>query len=840
MSDALITLRIWPTQVALRPTYGFRLAVNGFPIVHDQRLSVAESQTLRGLIHQYATLFGRAGGAAGALGAQERAVGAALFNLWFARTWQQIGALLPPDRRRTLLIEADAPDILHLPWALLRPPGHDFLCNDPLFALCYRPSLDAVDDKFPRAVPSGPLKLLLMVAAPNSPDPRPALREEAALLRSVARANSTIVLKIAELGTFKELQQQIRAMQPTMLHLVGYTRLGRSCSSCRVVGQAYDQGCRVCGAVLTTAAEPFFAFEDESGQIDWQSGAMIRERLAPHRDLQCVLVSALHRDGPPPITAVADLCRSIASRALPLVVGWACSLTAPGAVVFAGDVYRQLTAGAVIDAAVAHAHIARRAAGSTSRVLTWPAPVVYAATSRMELVAPSVTRTDQEPPATLALRPLPGATVGATSCFVGRRAEMQRLTPALLRGTTQTLILTGARGSGKSVLATALARLLAAEGFVPVPLPSTFHAPLTVARLLFTCAAALHRHDPSAVRSLADAGRSLSDRLEHLLDLLARQRIVLLLDRFDVNLDPVTQRMKDPWLAAVCDALIARPGAQRRVLITSCVVPNEFTDLPATSLVHPLDPFSEEAFVRFLLHDAVVARRFEAGECTPTLLSEVYHRLGGVPQYAEQIRAALRRFGAEVLHLMCETGAPSAARPGTAALAAIDPLLTRLNARLSVEAQHRLQQAAVYHVPVRLESMASREAPALRAQAHAHAWHELALATPLGADLWTIAEALRPWLLAPTRFPVVERQAAHAAAGDRLSSDLRGPQARRRGVPQLDGWLEVRAQYIAATDFDHARAVTDRLSQAFARWGLQDEGNDLQQQLVRAGQRPSA
>jgi thymidylate kinase len=124
---------------------------------------------------------------------------------------------------------------------------------------------------------------------------------------------------------------------------------------------------------------------------------------------------------------------------------------------------------------------------------------------------------------------------------------MQRLAPALREGATQSLILTGGRGSGKSVLATALARMLAAQGFMPVALPSTFHAPLTVARLLFTCAAALHRHNPGAVRSLADAHRSLSDRLEHLLDLLARQRMVLLLDRFDVNLDPVTRRIKDPW-----------------------------------------------------------------------------------------------------------------------------------------------------------------------------------------------------------------------------------------------------------------------------------------------------
>lgn len=832
MNDALITLRIWPTQVALRPTYGFHLAVNGFQVVNDQRLSLAEAQTLRGLTQQYATLFGSTTGMTAALGAQERAIGVALFNLWLGCHWQQIEALRPPGQHRTLLIESDEPAILDLPWALLRPPGQDFLCNDAAFALRYRSSAEADQPAPPRAVSAAPLRVLLLVSAPDVADPRPALREEAALLRSVALAHASITTNIAELGTLAVLQQRLRAVQPHLLHLVGQTRLGRRCASCRSLAQPYEQRCRSCGAALTAAPQPFFAFEDARGGWDWQSGAALREPLAACSDLQCVLISAPQQATPPAISAVTALSRALASPQLPLVVGWPCSLTSPGAVRFAGRLYQQIAAGATVDAALAHAHNACRPTSAARRVLSWPAPVVYAATSRTELVTPGM-RDEQQAAADQPLRPLPGATMGAASCFVGRRRELHQLTPALLQGSTQSLLLTGDHGSGKSVLATALARLLAAQGFVPVPVPSTFHAPLTVARLLFSCAAALRRHDPQAVRSLADGHRTLSDRLEQLLELLERGRIVLLLDRFDVNLDPLTGRIRDPWLAAVCQALLTRPASRRRVLITSCVVPSDFEALPPQTLIHQLDPFSEEAFVRFLLHDPIVARRYERGEYTPALLSAVYQRLGAVPQYIEQLRAAIRRWGADVLQPI--SAADSSSPP---AASAIDPLLTLLNARLSAEAQQRLQQAAVYHVPVRLDAQpAARSGP--RGAEHAQSWQQLGLATPLGAELWTIAEALRPWLLAPTRCPLSRRQQAHAAAGDRLSHDLSGPQARRLGVPQLDGWLEARAQYIAATAFDHAREVTDRISHAFVRWGLYDEVDDLQRHLARADRQRS-
>ena len=59
---------------------------------------------------------------------------------------------------------------------------------------------------------------------------------------------------------------------------------------------------------------------------------------------------------------------------------------------------------------------------------------------------------------------LPGMKEGYAEHFVGRRREQQRLLPALRSGDLQILMITGLGGSGKSALATRLARKLETYG----------------------------------------------------------------------------------------------------------------------------------------------------------------------------------------------------------------------------------------------------------------------------------------------------------------------------------------------------------------------------------------
>lgn len=66
--------------------------------------------------------------------------------------------------------------------------------------------------------------------------------------------------------------------------------------------------------------------------------------------------------------------------------------------------------------------------------------------------------------------PMPGMTEGHADGFVNRRRDLHRLYPDLRQGISNTLIITGEPGRGKSALANRLARMLAASGYLVIPL----------------------------------------------------------------------------------------------------------------------------------------------------------------------------------------------------------------------------------------------------------------------------------------------------------------------------------------------------------------------------------
>jgi len=76
------------------------------------------------------------------------ALGDQLFALFLATSWEKISAALPSGSTRFLAIASDAPEILNLPWELLRPPESDFLGLDPLFAIRRLPGFEKKLDSF--------------------------------------------------------------------------------------------------------------------------------------------------------------------------------------------------------------------------------------------------------------------------------------------------------------------------------------------------------------------------------------------------------------------------------------------------------------------------------------------------------------------------------------------------------------------------------------------------------------------------------------------------------------------------------------------------------------------
>ena len=65
----------------------------------------------------------------------EAALGAQLFGLFLASSWEKIRAAVPTGSTRFLVIASEAPEILNLPWELMQPTGGDFLGLGPRFAI---------------------------------------------------------------------------------------------------------------------------------------------------------------------------------------------------------------------------------------------------------------------------------------------------------------------------------------------------------------------------------------------------------------------------------------------------------------------------------------------------------------------------------------------------------------------------------------------------------------------------------------------------------------------------------------------------------------------------------
>ena len=93
---------------------------------------------------------------------------------------------------------------------------------------------------------------------------------------------------------------------------------------------------------------------------------------------------------------------------------------------------------------------------------------------------------------------------GYTPHFIGRRRELQRLLPGLRAGELQAVVLTGLGGTGKSTLATRLARKLEANGWTPLALSY-----LTSAH---TLSRASHYPSRNRLRGVADRCMNVSVR----------------------------------------------------------------------------------------------------------------------------------------------------------------------------------------------------------------------------------------------------------------------------------------------------------------------------------------
>jgi hypothetical protein len=367
-----------------------------------------------------------------------RAIGRDLFATWFDPAWSAVTAHGDGPGPRDLIILSEDRRVLNLPWELVElvpdlPVGCDAgwsLRRSPLGAQALTHG----------ELRPGPIRIVLLAAAPINQAQLDYEHEEDAMLRATARLPG-VVVNFTELGGFAELVDLVAEYRPHVVHLSGHARMA-----------AGGQGT--------------FAFEDERGGTDWHRAAEIVSLVFRGSSVQCVFFNGCQ----PSQADSAGLCQSLVGAGVPLAVGWSANVADDRATGFTEEFYRRLLRGEPVFSAAAHARELIRTQGRTGQVqdATFALLQVYSSASTGAVFDPKAAPEPYAGPRTEYVL-LGDGIKGLREGFVGRRRERQRLVPSLGDGNTTFAVITGIGGAGKSTLATRAANRLESAGFRVVP-----------------------------------------------------------------------------------------------------------------------------------------------------------------------------------------------------------------------------------------------------------------------------------------------------------------------------------------------------------------------------------
>src|SRR5215472_4190361 len=239
MADRVIQLAVSESGSGSGAVFSFHLHLDGDVAASNQGLTVPQSQAVRELSTRYGSLFEQH--RLPQLAREEQAaIGAQLFELWLAPTWQKLSVKLALGDQRILVIASDRASVLNLPWELLRPAGGEAVGADAKWSLRRLPWADRQLEAADGPLPAGPLKVLYMVSAPTDQDELDFEREEELLLSALGRTGRRVVFDSGDLGSFEELGERIGEFRPHIVHLTGHG--------------------------VTREETAYFAFEDERGK----------------------------------------------------------------------------------------------------------------------------------------------------------------------------------------------------------------------------------------------------------------------------------------------------------------------------------------------------------------------------------------------------------------------------------------------------------------------------------------------------------------------------------------------------------------------------------------------
>jgi tetratricopeptide (TPR) repeat protein len=263
-----------------------------------------------------------------------------------------------------------------------------------------------------------------------------------------------------------------------------------------------------------------------------------------------------------------------------------------------------------------------------------------------------------------------------------------------------------------------------------------------------------------------------------------------------------------------------------------------------------LEDFPEAAFLKFLLRNPVVEKRYYKGELLPQVLEQLYAAVGGAPRFLEQVRKVLETASSAELQQELAAFTPSTAGPGSLQERrdryCEQIFAGRLYSYLSLESRQALSRAAVYGVPVDIDGLRAVSGQEIdRLVGMTREWQEYALVYAKGpqgtvSELWTVYGVLRGWLLAEKRINLQHRKEAHRAAGDFLAKVESDDREKEFGLSTLECLQEARTQYLAADDYQQARGITDRFSGILVRGGLYREVIRLNKDLLELEKHPGS
>ncbi|HEX8596920.1 MAG TPA: CHAT domain-containing protein [Chloroflexia bacterium] len=244
----------------------------------------------------------------------------------------------------------DVPELAGIPWEYLYNPSLNrfFALDDDTAIVRY---LDVPERVRPVTV-TLPLRVLVMISAPNDYDPLDVQQEWESLNEALAdlKRNGIVRLDLIEDATLSALRKQLQKEQYHIFHFIGHGGFDRQ------------------------TEEGVLVLRDEAGRGRFVSGQQLGWLLHNHHTLSLAILNACEGARADKADAFAGTGQSLVQQGIPAVIAMQFEITDDAAKTFAYGFYSSLALGQPVEAALTET---RLTIFSEDHGLEWGTPVLY-------------------------------------------------------------------------------------------------------------------------------------------------------------------------------------------------------------------------------------------------------------------------------------------------------------------------------------------------------------------------------------------------------------------------------------------------------------------------------